>query len=411
LKTAGSSYDGSRLDTVNLMNGNLMLHAPLVPDTPQRGALSLGQILYATSKNWQSVCAPNAAYNFNVTTCSWKSGGTGLHLQSDIGISVHRTLETINNSDVIIFRASGYSLITSDGATHKLAGVAGTEVNGIPTKYDSIDLTGYHLEMSNPDADGVLSTFIVTNRRGTQYRGDGFRTAPCGHPHTNAFPYYGGWEQIIDDTATGAQFCSQTVFADLITDSNGNQMGLANGSVNSDTLGRFQQFSWSGPAFDRLDSTGCGSPHPFNSSWVMYYIAPDGSTQPVKVCWSYLTVQTAFNQMALGYPISEFDSSLNPEGSIGITTLILADGTKWTFDYDNYGELIFIGLPTGGSISYTWSTVNFASCDPTSTTPVSRAVATRTLDDGQGHTQLWRYNWGYGHHCGHDQCGDRSAPQ
>ncbi len=30
------SYDGSHLDSVNLMNGNVMLHAPLVPSIPQR---------------------------------------------------------------------------------------------------------------------------------------------------------------------------------------------------------------------------------------------------------------------------------------------------------------------------------------------------------------------------------------
>jgi len=34
------SYDGTHLDSINLMNGNLMLHAPLLPDYPQRGKLS-----------------------------------------------------------------------------------------------------------------------------------------------------------------------------------------------------------------------------------------------------------------------------------------------------------------------------------------------------------------------------------
>src|SRR5580765_5261056 len=45
------SYDGSHLDTVNLMNGNLMLHAPLLPNGGQRGALSLQYLLFATSKD------------------------------------------------------------------------------------------------------------------------------------------------------------------------------------------------------------------------------------------------------------------------------------------------------------------------------------------------------------------------
>ncbi len=40
------SYDGSHLDTVNLMNGNVMLHVPILPATPQRGSLKLPNILY-----------------------------------------------------------------------------------------------------------------------------------------------------------------------------------------------------------------------------------------------------------------------------------------------------------------------------------------------------------------------------
>src|SRR5437016_4302583 len=77
-----------------------------------------------------------------------------------------------------------------------------------------------------------------------------------------------------------------------------------------------------------------------------------------------------------------------------IVTVILADGSKWTFDYDNYGMITRIGLPTGGSISYTWTTINFLSCNPTDHTAVSRAVASRTLNDNNGHSSVWNYNWG-----------------
>jgi hypothetical protein len=151
-------------------------------------------------------------------------------------------------------------------------------------------------------------------------------------------PTIGGHQPIIDDTSIDAQTCSQTALTTLIIDSNGNQI-----VSGMDTLGRLPQFSASGPAVNPLDSSGCVSSHPFFSSSVMYYNAPDGSTQSVKVCFSQLTVQTAFNQVMDGVAIGEFDSTLHPEGSIGVTMLILADGTKWTFDYDNYGELTFLG--------------------------------------------------------------------
>src|SRR5205807_1174674 len=47
------SYDGGSLDTVNTMNGNPMLHAPLLPDYPQRGEITPHYNLYVTSKSWQ----------------------------------------------------------------------------------------------------------------------------------------------------------------------------------------------------------------------------------------------------------------------------------------------------------------------------------------------------------------------
>src|ERR1700686_1126053 len=69
------SYDGSHLDTVNLMNGNVMLHAPVVPNIPQRGALGLSNTLYASSKDWQVVCVPNSGGQ----RCDWEKGGRRDH--------------------------------------------------------------------------------------------------------------------------------------------------------------------------------------------------------------------------------------------------------------------------------------------------------------------------------------------
>jgi hypothetical protein len=43
------SYEGSHLDTVNLMNGNLMFHAPIMPDVPGRGALGIHYSLFGSS--------------------------------------------------------------------------------------------------------------------------------------------------------------------------------------------------------------------------------------------------------------------------------------------------------------------------------------------------------------------------
>jgi YD repeat-containing protein len=391
------SYDGTHLDTVNLMNGNLMLHLPLVPDVPQRGAVPLGDVLFTTSKDWQVVCATLPSGHMG---CSWKHGATQFQVQPTVGVSVQRTINTVYvNGTLEAQSAFAYVLVTNDGATHQLQGVAGTaDAYGVPTKYDTFDLTGYHLEMSNPDTNGVPGTFTVIDRHGVQYQSDLFHQPYCGRfPQANNLPQIGNYASMTDDSSNGGQSCQQFAYATLVTDSNGNQMNLTPYQASSgmrDTLGRIGQMFLSGPAFNGLDSTGCVSSHPFASSVVLYYVDPNGVTQPVKECFSNLSLLTAFNQTSpYGGLVSEYSSGVS--GAIQLlTTVVLADGTKWTFDYDSYGKLTFVGLPTGGSITYTWQAINFANCDLANPTQLSRAVTTRTLNDGQGHIQTWNYNWG-----------------
>src|SRR6267378_3952305 len=72
------SYDGGSLDTVNNLNGNQMLHAPLLPDYPQRGGkLTMQTSLYQTSKSWQIFCTTDLNGN---PYCQWswqRSGEIG----------------------------------------------------------------------------------------------------------------------------------------------------------------------------------------------------------------------------------------------------------------------------------------------------------------------------------------------
>src|SRR5437899_13055627 len=85
------SYDSSHLDTVNLMNGNLMLHAPLLPNYPQRGKLGLQPILAFNSKTWQVICGNTPDNNIS---CGWFKGGTGVALQRPTDLSIQRTIDT-----------------------------------------------------------------------------------------------------------------------------------------------------------------------------------------------------------------------------------------------------------------------------------------------------------------------------
>ena len=110
------SYDSSHLDTVNLMNGNLMLHAPLLPNYPQRGKLGLQPILAFNSKTWQVICADT---NLG-PMCGWFKGGTGVALQRPMDLGIQRTIDNFFTGTQVLVTAQGYSLTSADGATHQL---------------------------------------------------------------------------------------------------------------------------------------------------------------------------------------------------------------------------------------------------------------------------------------------------
>ena len=125
---AYGSYDGSNLDTVNLMNGNLMLHIPMPFSYPQRGKINPRNLLTVTSKGWSVQCntPPNS-----FAVCFWSGKGAAL---SGIGLgmgfalsadfSVHRTWQSESIPDgvsITSFSSFGYYLTTADGATHQLS--------------------------------------------------------------------------------------------------------------------------------------------------------------------------------------------------------------------------------------------------------------------------------------------------
>jgi RHS repeat-associated protein len=390
------SYDGSNLDTVNTMNGNLMLHASLLPDYPQRGKIAPHYNLYVSSKNWQVKCRPDSSTPGG-NVCWWQGGGTGVTLQTSVGITVHRTLDKFGSgTGTVTYEAFGYSLTGPDGAIHQFYGIpASADANGEATKFEAEDTSGFHMELSNPDSTGVLTTFTVTDRNGNQYVGN-FSQIHCSRPASNKIPAPGSIKPAIDDAPLGDQFCSEFGFGRQVTDSNGNWMTLngpdsTGGTPNPgiDTLGKSAPLS-SGSA--TTDFSKCSSSLPINSAFLLNYNAPDGSTQVLEVCYANIPIQTAFSQPG----VAQAPNSVGgvPGQQLGIVSVVLADGSQWTFSYDSYGELTTVGLPTGGSISYTWTEIGMRNCTAADRTAVSRAVATRTINDNNGNSFTWHYSWG-----------------
>ena len=343
------SYEGSQLDTVNLMNGNLMLHAPLIPGAPQRGSLQISTSLYVTSQDWQVVCKPG---------CAWSKGGTGVKIVQTPHLRVHRT---VNNdyvyANTVVSDGFAYTIVGPDDSTHSLHGVAGTEDSlGEPTQFDSVDLSGYHLTMSVPDANHstVLTHFTVTDRDGNKFEGDFgpdfASSATCPHPANFMISSPGHVQPVVDDSPVGDQYCPQTGYASSVTDRNGNQMALAGGLgaafVASDTLGR-------APATWPITTSygDCVSPYAISQAGLYSYQDPNGITRNIKLCYSEFPIHTAFNASGVAEAVTSTDPSSGFH-FIAVASVILADGSYWAFNYDNYGEVSSIHLPTGGTLSY-----------------------------------------------------------
>jgi YD repeat-containing protein len=217
--------------------------------------------------------------------------------------------------------------------------------------------------MSGSDGSGVPNTATVTDRHGNQYVAAFDTPGNCGQLPQNPTPpasRIGGGlvEPMIDDTPRGEQFCPQWVGAQQITDSNGNVINGFNPTDNLapgvDTLGRALPLSaisnvTASNSGNAGDTSGCTDTA--SEAYLASYNALDSTVHHVKMCYTQLAMQTAFNQPnVIEYPGgpalapgSDIFKAINQLPTL--TTVILTDGTKWAFTYDNFGELISIGLP------------------------------------------------------------------
>ncbi len=117
-------------------------------------------------------------------------------------------------------------------------------------------------------------------------------------------------------------------------------------------------------------------------------------TNNVKVCYTSLTLSTNFGLAGT----TEYPGGLpNPPISVIASVVFLADHSTWSFQYDSYGNITYVGLPLGGNIQYQWQTHSFPNCphaNPNAPANVSRAVSQRTLTDNNGNIYTWNYQYG-----------------
>jgi len=235
----------------------------------------------------------------------------------------------------------GGALVFSDESTHPMGLLAGNIS-------ESLDASGFKIDAAN-----------------TIYFPNGTRIFPYGSPVA------GQKEEDVD----GNQITFNTTITDTV------------GRVIPDP--HFMQNLQS-----TTDFSGCTGPQVTTYAWLWQVPGSNGSTNTFKFCFTNVHIFTH-------HFATDDGAHIEPNQDLAMMqSIVLPDNTAFTFAYSepdangvNWGDLVKVTLPAGGSISYTWDhpvgcQVPFGHVGST-----SARLLTRTVDanDGTGpHT--WNYS-------------------
>lgn len=368
--TGGSN--GSSIDTVDLQTGRLLVHMPLPILSPQRGGhLNFEFGLTANSVAWSVQTSPRNHWIPGTNFFQPNNFGVGFTRSWDITFVRQLTVSAHQNSVgatvVTVESEANHYLVTAEGGTHHLQDISSASDG---SNWMAIDGSGYQVFLGSKNAYGVYTAGTIVTRDGNRYSLNlgsllGTNQDPCGDPTS---------------TTTTTLKCTLNSTTTQVEDVNGNLYTLvsAGNGPGEDTKGLTPPSQVAPgptatcPSGDTVRGIG--------------YLGYGGSTQTITLCYAPVSISTSFAQSGVSdYPAT--NQSMMAQA-------IMPDGLKYTYQYDSYGNLSNIGLPQGGSISYTWETVNLGL--PTCGNPaqLSRAVQSRTLNDNNGHTYTWHYSYG-----------------
>src|SRR5262249_15818060 len=357
----------------------------------QRGELDLGYSLWLSSKQWQvgQYNGPN-----NTLLYRWKLGAqAGLTMTSsyDVTIQRGRTITTDLNGGVYEDDFD-YAVHTEDGAVHWLT--PGVLANG-----NMVTLDGSNFQFTlirgtkfdHSDDSGVLKDSKGNTYNYPTISNDYSTLGPASGNSYNLVSHVAFTNELMPDGNNSVQSFSDVGIPSTWVDANGNSMGLgfifnpisATASIvavvdgNGNTINFFSGIN-AGP----VPTTNCPTLSPANGAYLYSFPGPNGQVSPFTICSTGLSLAPAFSQSGVEAPKNDSRFKSYPPGSQSppIGGLIMADGTKWAFSYDAYGNITTIDLPTGGTISYDWTEISIANCTGVGdVTQSSRAVLTRTV--------------------------------
>ena len=372
---AYQSYHGGDIDVVSLTTGTLNLNLSFL-SYPQRGKLHFSfNLLYNNQQQHQAeFCPPHGA-------CEWIWGYTPfppsatLPLErSDVFVAPAQAMlvwGTNMTQQYVHFTVSwaNWSLQTADGSRHPLGNLGTFTLLGQePTEYyqysgpwETLDATGKR----------VNGTFVA----GT--------TSGINKPTPTA---------IVDPD--GVAYATANAFEE---DPNGNMITL-NGGTFTDSLGRQITSPPTASSSSNTGTSGCPQPPqvllPVDHAVLWSVPGPNGNSVNYTFCYAIVAINIPPN--GTQYP-----------GLTGTSTklqsIVLPNGQAWNYQYNdpgdgstyngspiNYGTLTQVGLPVGGTISYSYVYEGgVVGCQNS-----GRWVASRTVNanDGTG-PHKWTYNY------------------
>ncbi|HSY91514.1 MAG TPA: RHS repeat-associated core domain-containing protein [Candidatus Binatus sp.] len=371
------SYEGGNVDTVNVKNGKVTLHIPLV-SYPQRGNLKLSFSLvennigyYYTGKFCDAQTGScTEAFNRAFPDGSPDGIGPVLVMDQDLKLNEQYDQWQVGGGQGSTYVTLLYSAIDSTGAVHSLG-------------FDNSNLSDLHAT----DGSGYLA--VASGGNAYDYL----------HLPTSWDAYSSGGVHYHYPSASGSG--SLWVEPLSISDTDGNT--ISHGTSGwTDSVGR------NIPAVGTMTTSTAGCPtlnlayQSLIGSATWSVPGPNNAPQTFLFCYTSVTYRTAFFASGV-FCTANFCYEASGSQNV-VQSVVLPNGTYWAFAYnaanpsDNasigYADLVEVWLPTGGTISYqysNWGLVPGVSNQPS----YNRNLTQRTLAVGDGTQYSWKYgvNW------------------
>jgi RHS repeat-associated protein len=339
------SYQSGNIDSINMFNRGLNVDIPLISYPQRGGKLHLDFVLhYLNQGNWYN-CTPG-------TNCS---GFYGTTLTNGFGVilknwpSYWGTTCQSTGDQYGDWTCQG-SATMSDGSVHSMLPIT-------VSNWESDDTSG--LQLGGFALGAGDSPPLLIDANGTRYNQTytpSLFPGPVGQVNTSNY------------------------IPTSVVDANGNEINYSQTAGWTDTMGRTIPLPVS-------VSTSICPQTPLVPASAYTWNLPGvsgGGTYSLTFCYVNVAVTEEFDNQIMHVSLPE------------LQTVLLPNGTSWTFHYttDGNGDLSQITFPTGGTLSYTWARVGSPVCSP-HYYDNGRAILTRTLNPNDGVSPSGTWNYGY----------------